>query len=50
MTGATFVKYVVCNRPLDVETNTYCEFDGDVQQTGYGWWVCPSCGGRRWAR
>jgi hypothetical protein len=35
--------YVVCNRILDVEANTYCEFDGYLKVDERGYWTCPSC-------
>lgn len=38
------LKYVVCNRLLDPETNEHCEFDGDRKVSPSGSWICPSCG------
>lgn len=40
--------YVVCNKPLNIETNRFCEFDGDVEELGDGSWRCPRCGYFRW--
>lgn len=38
--------YVVCDYPLDVETNLHCEFDGRIAMVN-GKWTCPWCGHRR---
>ena len=37
------LRYVVCDRLLDPETNEHCEFDGRVHVTQKQTWLCPGC-------
>jgi rubredoxin len=41
------INYRVCNRPLDIETDRHCEFDGEVRVAIDGTWYCPACKTKR---